>query len=286
MVNRRELLLGSLAGVLCAKPRMGVSRISAISDEIANTPEEAIAFAKQYGLQWLELRTVPGQKSNYFYMDAEPLREHARAFADNGIRISFLNTSLLKYDISDQTKLDRRMDELVKCVRSAKILGCENVRVFTFKRVAEPLALMPRIAEILTPMVKYAEQEGVKLLVENENSCNVGKCEESAAILKMIPSKAFGTNWDAMNGAALKETPFPDGYALLPKDRVWNVQIKGKTLLEAKDRLDWAAILAALDRDGYQGQVGLETHYGRDALNIQKSHESMKEILRVVGAIG
>lgn len=305
MITRRRFVGVTLAGIslLHARDRIGRSRLSAISDEIANSPDEAVAFAKQYGLQWLELRNVPGARKSYFYMEPEELKPAAQQFADNGIRISFLNTNLLKFPLPgteakdkktetpearakrlsrDQTQFDRRLDDLRKCIRAAHAFKMENIRVFTFSRVAEPEKLFPRIAEILEPMAKVAETEGVRLLIENEPSQNVGSCAETAGILKLLPPKWVGTNWDAMNGASL-ETPFPDGYNLLPKDRIWNVQWKGKSILDTPQHLDWAAIVQALERDGYSGQLGLETHYSHDAVNIEKAHASMKEMLRIVG---
>ena len=53
---------------------------------------------------------------------------------------------------------------------------------------------MPRIAEILEPMTKLAENEGVKLLVENETSCNVATCADAAALLKLTSPTTFGLN--------------------------------------------------------------------------------------------
>jgi sugar phosphate isomerase/epimerase len=303
-MRRREFLAGSLAsaGLLRAKTSIGASRISAISDEIAASPDAALAFARDFGLQWLELRNVPGDKSStYFYMEPSDLKVAARKFADNGIRISFLNTSLLKFGLpgtelvrtkpetpearqkriaQQQVEYDQRIANLRKCIRSAQILGCDKMRIFTFLRVAEPEKLFSQIAGILEPMSRIAESEGIKLLVENESSCNVGTSAELAAFLPMLPAKTVGCNWDSLNGAALGEKPYPDGYRLLPKDRIWNVQIKGKSVLDPSERLDWAAIFHSLDHDGYTGELGLETHYF-DGTNLEKSRLSMKEILRI-----
>lgn len=305
MTSRREFLAAALAGAsaLQAKSRIDRSRISAISDEVATSPDEAVAFAKQYGLQWLELRNVPGAKKPYFYMEPAELKPAAQQLKENGIRVSFLNTSLLKFGLPgtepvrkndtpgtrakrlprEQAEFDRRLDDLHKCIRSAHAFGTENIRIFTFTRVAEPEKVFPQIAEIIEPMAKVAEKEGVRLLIENEASQNVGSCAETAAILKMLPPKSVGTNWDALNGAGTGEIPFPDGYNKLPKDRIWNVQWKGKSILDTPQHLDWAAIIRTLESDGYTGQLGLETHYF-DGTNLEKSHASMKEMLRIVGA--
>ena len=123
--------------------RIGRSRLSAISDEIAATPAEALAFAKKYGLEWLELRNVPGAKTPYFFMSEAELKPVAKEFSDHGIKISFLNTNLLKFGLPgteplrknetaearakrlprEQAQFDRRMDDLQKCIRAAQVLG-------------------------------------------------------------------------------------------------------------------------------------------------------------------
>lgn len=303
-LNRRVFLTGSLsAAALWSKTnRIDRSRLSAISDEVATSPAEAVAFAKKYGLQWLELRNVPGGKANYFYMPKEELRIAAKEFADNGVKISFLNTNLLKFGLPgtdplrrrteaadvrekriarEQSEFDNRMQNLARCIESAHILNTQLIRVFTFLRVQEAAKLYQRIADVLGEMAKLAEREGVRLLIENEGACNVTSCSELSAMLNLLPSRAIGCNWDALNGTAQKEIPFPDGYQLLPKQRILNVQVKGKSILKKPEHLDWAPILKALEKDGYGGQIGLETHYF-DGTNLEKSHASMQEMLRIV----
>ena len=305
-MKRRQFLALPAAAYLRAATRIDRSRISAITDEIAPSPQEAIRFAQQYGLKWVELRAVPGSKTYYQFLAEDQLRVAARELNDAGLRVSFLNTGLLKFPMPgteplrfrnetpearakrqarDQAEFDRRMEDLAKAIRAAHILGTDKVRIFAFTRVADPLALLPRVAEILEPMVALAEKENVRLLVENEASCNVATCAEAAALLKLLPSKHLGINWDALNGAAHQETPFPDGYNLLPKERIGNVQIKGRSVLPGPQRLDWAAIFRAMAQDGYQGCFGLETHIFGPEL-FQKSHEAMREILRLVDSLG
>ena len=305
-MNRRQFITGTAAAAAATvlggreKNIIGRNRISAISDEVGTTPAESITFAHQFGMQWLELRNVPGTKRPYFYMSAEELTPVARDFSDNGIRISFLNTSLLKFGLPgtepvtrrtetadaratrqarEQAEFDRRMESLAKCITAAHVLGTDRVRVFTFHRVAEPEKLFPRIAEVLDPMCRVAQKEGVRLLIENEPSCNVADCAELKSMLAIADSKVLGCNWDSLNGFDL-EKPFPDGYRLLPKDKIWNVQIKGKSILDTPQHLDWTAIFHALEQDGYTGELGLETHYF-DGTNMEKSHLSMTEIMKL-----
>jgi len=305
VITRRELLAAALAaGKLQAANRIDRSRISAISDEIARSPAGAIAFAKQYGLRWLELRAVPGGKAAYESMPDAELQAAAKEFAANGIRISYLDASLLKFPLPgaepvrrkpeteeartkrqarDAAQFERRMDDLRLAIRAAHILGADKIRVFAFSRVEEPLKLLPRVAKILEPMVALAAKEKVYLLVENEGSCNVATCAELAALMELLPSKWLGVNWDTLNGTAFNEVPFPDGYRLLPKKRIGNIHIKGRSVLDYPQRQDWRAIFEALAGDGFQGCCGLETHIFGET-QIEASHASMKEILRILEA--
>ena len=301
-MKRRELLLGTLAAAtLSAKTKIDRSSISAITDEIAKTPDQAIDFAKQYRLQFLELRNVPGGKEYAFLPEAEA-KLAATQFAQNGIRISFMNASLLKYAwpgadplprrneqpearakrlAADSERFAKRMDELRTAIRNCHILGVDLLRVFTGTRVAEPEKMQSRIVDVIGEMAQVAEKEKIHLLIENEASCNVGTSAELAALLKQLPSKWIGANWDSLNGEVFHENPFPDGYELLPKARIGNVQIKGKTVLDYPEKLDWKTIFHTLAKDGYKGKIGLETHIFGEG-QVAASHASMREILRIV----
>lgn len=297
-LTRRGWIAASLGApaLVRARNRIDRSRISAISDEIATSPAEAIAFAKQYGLRWLELRSLPGRGGRpgpreYFLRPVTELREAAKELSDNGIGVSFLNTSMCKYWLPGTTpanrrhaqnpeRFERRMEELDRAIEAARIFGTDKIRVFTFWRVEKPRELFPRIAETLGELAAAAQKARVQLLIENENACNVASCGELAELLKMLSSNAIGINWDPFNAENTKEIAFPDGYNMLPAQRIGNVQIKGKSILPGPQRMDWGAIFRRLETDGYNGQVGLETHiFGPDL--IQHSHASMQEILRI-----
>jgi hypothetical protein len=125
----------------------------------------------------------------------------------------------------------------------------------------------------------------VKLLIENETSQNIGTSVETRDIMGLISSKTIGFNWDPQNALPLKEVPWPGGYAALPKSRMLNAQFKAKGLLDGSpEKLNWQAILEAMQKDGYQGRIGLETHIF-DGTLIEKAHESMKDIMHMVGRL-
>ena len=306
-MTRRQLLA---AGAACAstawaRSRIDKSRISAITDEIGLSMDEAIAFAHRYGLQFVEIRNPPGSRQEYFALTEPEIKADALRFRNEGLKVSFVNTSLLKFGwpesepvrrrpeepparekrlASEKALWDRRMEDLHKALRCAQIMGADKVRVFTGSRVADPKTMFPRIAEVLGELALAAEKEKIYLLIENEASQNVATSAELAAIMQLIPSKRMGMNWDPHNAYG-RETSYPDGYALLPKKRLLNVQVKAKGVMpDSPEKEDWKAIMLALDKDGYKGKIALETHIF-DGTLIVAAHKSMDEIMHIVGEI-
>jgi sugar phosphate isomerase/epimerase len=308
MMNRRELLAATgaaFASRLLARGHWDKSRISAITDEIGTSTDDSIAFAHQYGLQFIELRNPPGSKKEYVALTEPEIKADAIRFQKEGLKVSFLNTSLLKFTWPDseparkrpeesaarekriaaeQARWNQRMDDLHKVIRCAQIMGCDKVRVFAGTRVEDPKTMYQRIADTVGEMSLTAEREKIYLLIENEGSQNIATSAELADIMKLIPSKWVGYNWDPHNAYG-KETSYPDGYNLLPKSRMMNIQVKGKGVMpESPEKEDWKAIMTALDKDGYKGKIGLETHLF-DGTLIQAAHASMEEILRIVNEV-
>jgi L-ribulose-5-phosphate 3-epimerase len=304
-MTRRELLA---AAAVCAAPlsaarsRFDKTRISAITDEIGRSTDEAIAFAHKYGLSFIEIRNLPG-KGEYFKLPEPEIKAEALRFQKEGLKVSFVNTSLMKFTwpgmepararpetpearekrlASDKLRWENRIEDLKKAIRCAHIMGCDKVRVFTGTRVADVRSTFSKIAETIGgEMAAVCEKEKIYLLLENEGSQNIATGPELVDILKMMPSKWVGFNWDPDNAEG-KEVPFPDGYRVLPKNRMLNVQVKGRGIMpSSKTKQDWKAIMQALDKDGYKGKIGLETHIF-DGTLIAAAHTSMEEIMRIL----
>jgi L-ribulose-5-phosphate 3-epimerase len=304
MLRREFLVAAASAPLLSAKNQFDMSRIAVLTDEVGKTPAEAIDFAKKYGVSWLELRSVPGRKpgGHYGHLPEAELKQAVKEFHDNGLKVSFLNTGFFKITLPgtepvfrkpetpearerrlarSKTEFENRKERLLEAIRSAHIIGVDKMRVFTFLRVEKPESVFQQVADVIGEMSAIASKEGIKLAVENEGACNVVTSSELATFIKLLPEKSVGINWDPFNGTSFKEIPFPDGYKLLPKKRILNVQMKGHSLVDPERKLDWRSIFAALDKDGYKGKAGLETHYF-DGTRIEKSHESLQEIRRIL----
>jgi sugar phosphate isomerase/epimerase len=310
-MTRRELLAAAAAaaGAPALRARgFDKSRISAITDEIGNTTDDAIAFAHKYGLTNIEIRDrrLENSRREYFQLSEAEIKTDALRFQKEGLKVSFVNTSLLKFTwpgteparrrpetpearekrlAAEKLRWDRRLDDLRKAINCAHIMGCDKVRVFTGTRIEQAQSVFPRIAETIgSEMAAIAEKEKIYLLVENEGGQNIASSQEIVDVLKLIKSKWVGFNWDPHN-AYSREKAFPDAYNLLPKNRMMNVQVKGKGIMPASpEKDDWRAIMQRLDKDGYKGKIGLETHIF-DGTLIAAAHVSMEEIMRIVGTL-
>jgi sugar phosphate isomerase/epimerase len=291
-VTRRELIVATAAwtGAACvstvwARSRWDRSRISAITDELGNTPDEAVAFAREYGLQFVEIRNQPGTNKEYATLREADIQADAAHLVNEGIKVSCVNTSLFRFAwpgdepaaatpeepdqrekrlASGQARWDRRLEDLRKALRCAQIMGADKVRIFAGTRTATARAdgasaMLQRTAGAIGEMALVAEKEKICLLLENDAATNAATSAELAGVMKLAPSKWLAIGWNPHNARAL-EKPFPDGYAALPRKRILNVRAQAGGLMPGRaDTEDWKALLLALDRDGYNGKIALET---------------------------
>jgi sugar phosphate isomerase/epimerase len=297
--TRRDLVAG-VAALLAvrrvegAKSRITKSRISAITDESGRTQTEAIAFAKQHGLQWVELRTVPESKKEFALLSEPELKRYDTELAANKLKVSLLKTSLLKFpwpqlspgdpdSEANNQRWARRKEDLGRAIVAAQILGVDKIRLFTGARVPNPESAYPKIVQTMEELIPLAENAKVRLLIENEPSQNIGTCAELKAIMDLLPSKSIGFNWDAQNALSLQETPWPGGYGQLPKARMLNAQIKAEGLSNGPGQINWRAVMEAMQRDGYPGEISLatETFDG----TFEKANDSMREVMHIVGEL-
>src|SRR5262249_595653 len=213
--TRRELLAAAAApGVLCApksraKTRIDKTRISALTDENGLSTEEAIAFPHHYRLGKIEIRNRPGSRE-YFQSQGGESKTEAALLGKEGLKVSFVNTSLLKFTWpgmepvrrrpetpeakekrleTEKTRFANRSEDTLKALHCAQIMGCDKVRVFAGTRVVDPKSVCQQVADTLGELSKLAEREKVYRLLENEGSQNIGTSQELAGTMKMIPSE-------------------------------------------------------------------------------------------------
>lgn len=311
MMNRRDFnRLGLMAALGAGAQLAGESfdypwKLGIITDEV--DPDLAVVLSRfypKYQLKWAEIRNVKlDGKSRYAYNSATPeqIRQIRKQLDDAGVKLSVLDTGVYKITLpgtrpmgenaSDlnpvQGEYEKQLDDLKRAADAAHALGTDRLRIFTYKRVADPNAIFDRIVEDLHKAIAVAKQQDVTLLVENEFDCNVATGTETARLFQTIPDRTLMHNWDPGNCYEAGEQPFPKAWDQLDHSRISHVHLKdaaGKSWKPVGGgEIDFPGQFRALKQMRYSGTMSLETHYK----NAQKdpytsSEESMDGLIRVL----
>jgi sugar phosphate isomerase/epimerase len=284
-------------------------RVSVINDEISQDFGHACEIAtKEFGMGWIELRTM--WKKNIVSLDEAEVVETSRLLKRYELKVTDIASPLFKCDWSNAPKskfsesqsfganfaLSQQDEVLERAMEMAKVFGTDRVRCFDFWRLDDQAPYRDGINQKLRDAAAKAEKRGIILVLENEPACNTATGAESAKVLEAVKSRSFMLNWDPGNAAAIGEIPFPDGYNLLPKDRIGHCHCKD-TVKKGKHfdwapmgggMIDWAGQYKALKRDGYHFAVSLETHWsggGSPEECSRKSWAGMKKLLQEADAL-
>jgi len=314
-MNRRKFFrtAGILAGTACllengahlsaATPEPQKRfKVAVISDGLSPDFESALKVLKGYRIPWVEIRSVWGK----YNTEASPEQiQHLKELLDQyEIRCSQVDTALFKCKLPGTQTLGAgtgvypyaaQMELLKRAIDRAHAWGTDQVRIFTFWRVAEPEKIFGRISQEIQKAAEVAKSAGIRLAIENEDATNVGTVHELARILATLPSNV-GANYDIGNGLWLGEVPYPDGYRALDPKRIWNMHMKGvqcaagfKNCQETFADLGQINLkdqLQALLRDGYQGTMSLECEFKANGLSqTETTKRSLEGLLRVMSGV-
>ena len=287
-------------------------RVAVISDEITQDFGHACEVAAQeFGMNWIELRGM--WNKNLLKLDAKEIEEARRILEKYKLRVTDIASPLFKVDWqgAPQSKFSPKRDQfnadftfeqqdevLERSIELAKAFQNDRVRCFDFWRLDDQAPFRQGINEKLRDAAETAGKKNVLLVLENEMTCNTATGAEAGKVLNAVKSQYLKLNWDPGNAAAHGEIPYPDGYDLLPKDRIGHCHCKdavkkadGKGYEWAAmghGMIDWVGQFNALKRDKYEYAVSLETHWrgaGTPEESTRQSWAGMKEDLQKAGAL-
>jgi L-ribulose-5-phosphate 3-epimerase len=293
-------------------PRLGKSpfKIAVINDEISQDFGHACEVAsQQFGMEWMELRGM--WNKNVVNLDANEIAEAQRLLKKNNLRVTDIASPLFKVDWPGAPKsrfspehdqynasftYDQQGEVLDRAIELAKKFETDRIRCFDFWRLADQAPYRQAMNDQLQQAAEKLRKIGLILILENEFACNTATGAESAKVLQAVPSPAFMLNWDPGNAAMFGETPYPDGYNLLPRNRIGHCHCKDATRTATgfewaamgKGIIDWVGQYQALKRDGYHRAVSLETHWkgaGTPEASTRQSWPGMKDALEKAGAL-
>jgi L-ribulose-5-phosphate 3-epimerase len=310
ILNRRSfhlLALSALAG-WNSRGRTGADlyehwKLGVITDQVGFDLADVLGgFYSKYPLHWAEIRYLRLRGENrYVYFAAEPqdLKQVRKRLDDLGVRVSVLDTAIYKITLPGtiptgekpayvdpaHDALNHQLEDLKRAADAAHALGTNRVRIFTFRRVADPEAIFAPMLERLHQAVTVAKQHDLVLLVENEYDTNMATGREIKRLFQAIPDKHLMHNWDPCNNYESGEQPFPAVWNQLDHSQISHIHLKDAQGTEWKPigsgKIDFIGQFRALSAIKYSGTLSLETRY-RDVQQdaYRSSVESMDGLLR------
>jgi L-ribulose-5-phosphate 3-epimerase len=287
-------------------------RIAVINDEVSQDfGRSCEVIAREFGLEWIELRGM--WNKNLLKLDAKEIAEARRILEKYKLRVTDIASPLFKVDWPGAPKsqfspkgaqfnadftYEQQDEVLERSIELAKAFQTDRVRCFDFWRLDDQTPYRAAMNEKLLAAAGVAGKKGVTLLLENEAACNTGTAAEAAKVLAGVKSASLMLNWDPGNAASRGEKAYPDGYALLPKERIGHCHCKDVAKKPDGKNYDWAAMgrgiidwtgqFAALKTDGYHFAVSLETHWRGASTAEESTRQSwagMKDELQKAGAL-
>ena len=256
--------------------------IAAITDEFSPVLDEAIPLMQEIGMAAAELRVIDGK--NILDLSNDELRRTKESLDTAGLQTISIASPLLKCVLPNGPALDQRFQHdafaskhtfedqpklTERAFEVAKFFGARIIRVFSFWRTVRPELCFDEIVRALDHLSKLARPEGLIIGLENEHACNIGTAAETLQVLNSVANPNLKVVWDPANAMVAGEKPFPEGYGLLPRERIAHVHAKDCHMESDKPvwgplgtrSVPWKEQIAALLADGYKGYISLETHW-------------------------
>lgn len=261
--------------------------------------EEVIEWAAGKGFEALELAAWPKSGEGYTpchldatTIDAEEAGRIRRLFESHGMTISSLGC----YENPIAADSGQRIVEHVRrLIDAASLLGVETVGTFVGGNpLAGPKENVRKIGEVFRPLATYAEDHGVKLVIENCPMLNWQRFglpgnfayspELWDALFEEVPNPNFGLNLDPSHlhwlgidarrvivdyaerifHAHAKDTEMlPRGqyrYGVLANQLTDNPWVSGwwRYRIPGRGEIDWTAFIGMLTDVGYDGVLSIE----------------------------
>jgi sugar phosphate isomerase/epimerase len=259
-------------------------QFSVISDEISQDPAVVVRFARDFGLNGFELRSMFGRA--FKDLTGRDVAEIRAIAAGEGLRIHGCATPVFKCEMEDGMSVREHVEILKRSLEAARALECNLVRVFSFLRSPEALSkpVADRIASHLAQLADLAAASGVRLGVENESSCRIGTGAELLRLAESFSHPSAGWIWDPCNTLYVRGENGPPTAAFSRlSDRVIHIHVKDAVPTPGgsspaspspvgEGGVGWMRHLAEIRRSGYCGLLSLETHWRKKRLDEKLLH--------------
>lgn len=290
---------------------MKLGFVSAILPDLSL--EELLDFAVAEGFDCVELMCWPKGKAERRYagvthldasaLDADQIRRVEDLAQARGIEISGLGyyPNPLTPDASEAQVY---IDHIKKVIEASALLGVNQMNSFIGRDWIRSIDdNWPRFKEVWEPLIKFAEDKGVRIGIENcpmffsadewPGGQNLAYCPAIwRRMFAEIPSENFGLNYDPSHLIWLMIDPIKPLWEFkerlfhvhakdvrIDRDRLNDVGIMATPLefhvpkLPGLGQVDWSGFFSVLSDVGYQGAVCIEAEDRayEDSLNSRKA---------------
>lgn len=257
--------------------------LAVITDEVSQDLERVIAFARDFQLGGVEVRSLFGRA--FKDLTKADIRKIKTRFEETGLKVVGCAAPVFKCDIDRGTEIREHLDIFKRTIDIALEWNCDLIRVFTFLRKENPSATdnIRRAADHFPKLLEAIRGTHLRIGVENESTTIVGTGAESKAFFDHVQSPLVGLVWDPCNVMFIPGTgdPVNQDYPLIA-DRVIHFHVKdarrekgkapGFCVELGKGEIDYRKQLEKLKAHGYRGRVSLETHWRAQALSAEVAH--------------
>ena len=258
-------------------------KISGFCDEASGEIVTQFETITKLGVEFYEPRMINGK--NISSLNEEETAELASIMENYGITASSIGSPIGK--IKQEDDFEAHFELYKNTVKVAKSIGAKYIRMFSFflPEDKDYDTYTDFVVEKLTRMVKYAEEEGVILLHENEKGIYGNIARRCKVLFEKIQSPNFRAVFDFSNFIECGQETL-EAYEML-KPYIEYIHIKdnraGVGVLPAGEgdgKIE--EILRDLYKNGFDGYLSLEPHLfkyvvGDDASELVKSFETDKQ---------
>ena len=238
--------------------------ITGFSDEISPDFQVQLEEVTRLGIAYIEIRGVNGK--NISEHTLEEVIEIKRQMEAKQVGVSAIGSPIGKINIKDD--FPDHFKKFKHTVDIAKILNTKYIRLFSFFMdegtwEVNRLEVMSR----MKAMVKYAEEEGIILLHENEKEIYGDTPERCLDLFESMNSPSFQLIFDPANFVQCQVSTYPEAFDIL-KDYVTYYHIKdaimetGEVVPSGLGDGHLKEIISSIKDRAYEGFLSLEPHLG------------------------
>jgi sugar phosphate isomerase/epimerase len=265
-----------------------MAKLGVITDGISRDFEHALQVMTEADLEYAELQFL--WEKEVGDLDDDEMGLATDLIAKYGAKVScisrhnFVGMGIGDVEVGDENH-QKHMDSTKRCIDMAKALDCNLVRIMSFRKEmilfgfngAEKwnanTTAWDKLKDLLTPVVKLAEDEDITLVVETGNNAMITSCVLGHKLIDELGTKNLKILWDPANSLYCNEAAYPNGYDALRGGYLGHLHIKDSNVDipmasvtqtavgEGEMAQYFEDIARSMKEDNYDGVVSLESVY-------------------------